>query len=793
MFGLYRRFTVLSLVWIVLILSLACQASEDAAPVLPTALVEQWSSARVLDATPPKPAPARAELRFDDAGVPGLTWRAVSGIQQLKREDGRLMGRSTDEAPILALDVVQPLGVGDELWSVAVRMRTTAGRRVAVHPMPATGPPLPVAVARADDWPLSSPAVSGEEFQTYEIVLDRVFTLEMPVGVRDIRTILLRPTDVADATFAIESVRLVFRQERLAGIASGPGWHGLAETFRETLVTRSPEVVEFDVTIPSGQPWLDLAAGTVEARPPKFVVEVGRPGEAPTVAATLTLSSAEAWQPARVDLAPWRGEAVTLRLRTEAEAEGTLAFWGTPTIRGGAPDPDRPRTVVLFLADTLRADHLEAWGHERSTAPTLARLADEGVRFADTVSQATWTKVSVSSILTSLYPSTTGIADFNDRVAAGETTLAEVFRAAGYATFATSSVPFSGQLTNLHQGVEVMHEFGAGASAGQEFGSKSAAVWVDKYLAWLAHQGDGPTFALIHAMDPHSPFQPRPPYDTLWADAESAARFAAAADQVRPHIESPLLRRFMAPSRADLVTAGVDVDAFVAHEKAWYDGSIRGMDAALARVVEAIEGSGPERSSLLAFVADHGEEFLEHGHHWHGRTVYGEVANVPFVLWGRGVPAGVVIDETVQTIDLMPTLLTLARLPVPERAQGRDLVPQLRGESGRAEGHPAFIEHWVPEPDEEFTRLAIIDGGWKLIRNIDGPPGTPDVELYHRAEDLLDQIDRASDQPEIVAQLTADLDRWQAWAADQRLDQDALEASMSAEQLEQLRSLGYID
>ena len=94
------------------------------------------------------------------------------------------------------------------------------------------------------------------------------------------------------------------------------------------------------------------------------------------------------------------------------------------------------------MGDTLRRDHLDAYGYSRSTAPILSRMAAEGVLFQDTQSQATWTKVSVPSILTSLYPTTHGIANFPDRMPALAVTIAEAFREAGYATWSTSSVPF---------------------------------------------------------------------------------------------------------------------------------------------------------------------------------------------------------------------------------------------------------------------------------------------------------------------------------------------------------------
>ena len=115
------------------------------------------------------------------------------------------------------------------------------------------------------------------------------------------------------------------------------------------------------------------------------------------------------------------------------------------------------------------------------------------------------------SIFSSAYPATTGVRDFTDRLPASATTLAEVLRDAGFATWASSSVPFSGQLSNLQQGVEQLHE---AASVGDDHdGAKSARPYTDRVLEWIEMHRDVPFFAFVHAMDPHSPYEPRAPFD----------------------------------------------------------------------------------------------------------------------------------------------------------------------------------------------------------------------------------------------------------------------------------------
>ncbi|MCP4658266.1 MAG: sulfatase-like hydrolase/transferase, partial [bacterium] len=212
-------------------------------------------------------------------------------------------------------------------------------------------------------------------------------------------------------------------------------------------------------------------------------------------------------------------------------------------------------------------------------------------------------------------------------------------------------------------------------------------------------------------------------------------------------------------------------------------------------------------STLVAFTSDHGEEFLEHGRHFHGQSVYGELLRVPLVLWWPGVlPAGRVIDETVETLDLMPSLLDLSRLPLDAQLQGRSLVPLVTAAEGEApvawRPRPAIAEKAATDstthpvyapPPRETESFAIIAGGWKLIHNRKRSAGRPEYELYDHRDDPLNLSDLASEHPEVVEKLVRQLDAWHQQALSRRLDPDAETAdSLSREELERLRSLGYI-
>lgn len=753
-------------------------------------------------------------------------WAALNDIEGFDVVDGRLVG-TTGELPLL--HAVRPddlLDENDLLHAVEITMQVSAGTAVGVTfngGRRLNEERVLRSIRNAPEPPLHAELEPGDEFHEYR--------LENPgrsFSVGGLRNILVQPTDAADATFAIESVRLIMRKEHLRSIASGPGWQGLDEIYRETIVSRAPERVALDLTLPTN-PWLELAVGTVEDHPVTFNVAIDAgAGDTPLWRRTVTLP--RRWETQRIELAEYAGQQVTLALSLEGDEDGLVGFWGTPVVRSsGARVPPvddarsearaaladggstTPQGVIVFLGDTLRSDHLDAWGHGRKTAPTLTALAAEGVRFADAISPATWTKVAVPSLLSSVYPASHGIVGMADRLSSSATTMAEAFRGAGYATFATSSVSFTGKLSNVHQGVEVLHERASinNGSLGHS-SAKTARTYVDRFLTWLDDHHDVPFFAFIHVFDPHDPFEPYPPYDLMWASPTGKEEHEARLEQVGESLGDDRRvgdgnrfgpERF--PNREELEAAGVDPDVYAAHQLDWYDGSIRGMDAEIARLMEGLEQRGVAGDTLLAFVSDHGEEFLDHGWGWHGNTVYGEAINVPLMLrWPGVLPAGMVVDATVESLSLMTTLLELSGIPVPETAQGQSLLPMVVSPNdptafGWVE-RPAFSERKRiasrrERADYDVDQYSVVLDGWKLVRNVDPPEGMPEFELYDHADDPLDHNDVTAHHPDVVERLTAELVGRLRYVEARKLptDEDVSEGLSPAE-LRRLRSLGYI-
>jgi arylsulfatase A-like enzyme len=309
-----------------------------------------------------------------------------------------------------------------------------------------------------------------------------------------------------------------------------------------------------------------------------------------------------------------------------------------------------------------------------------------------------------------------------------------------------------------------------------------------------------PFFAFVHLYDPHDPFEPRPPYNGLFADLEKKDQHEKDLEEVRKVIAEPLARIFGMPSREELERAGIDADHFVDFDKDWYDGSIRGMDAEIGRIFERLRELGLDEETLVVFAGDHGEEFLEHGKMFHGQSVYGELTRVPLIMrWPGGIPGGKTVDAVTETIDVMPSVLEMSGIAPPEGVQGHSLVPLLREDSGSWQNRPAISEKAKTKPGEgapwpaDTESYSIIDGGFKLVHNRTRKEETPEYELYDAAKDPFDQADLAAQHPDVVKRLAEALEGWYKMANEAKLAPDSEgTAGLSQKQLERLRSLGYI-
>ena len=320
-------------------------------------------------------------------------------------------------------------------------------------------------------------------------------------------------------------------------------------------------------------------------------------------------------------------------------------------------DPRRP-DVMLVSIDTLRADHVGAWGYERPTTPFLDELAATGTRFANAWAAAPWTLPSHATLLTGLLPIHHGAVEGDIALPRDCPLLAESFAAAGYATGGFVATLYVSRQFGFDRGFAHFDDFGI-ADEHQNLSEKpTAAAVFARALAWgRALPAGQPAFLFVHLYDAHYPYEPPAPWET---------RFDRAPRQgdARYRTYSWFLARPLKPAQ-------------LTHQVAQYDEAIAYVDDELRTFVEAWRA---DRPAILSVVADHGEEFGERGSWGHAHTLYPEALHVPWIVNGPPVAPGVV-DEHVGLEDVAATLAGVAGIAFPA-GDGLDRAAQLEGRRG---------------------------------------------------------------------------------------------------------------
>ena len=404
---------------------------------------------------------------------------------------------------------------------------------------------------------------------------------------------------------------------------------------------------------------------------------------------------------------------------------------------GAASKPN----VILIVTDTLRAD-AAAWTAQQGGRSGFAALSADGVNFDRTYAQASWTRPSIATILTAEYPSVHGTEHKMDILPDRALTLAEALKAQGYWTAAFTTNINVAPIFNFQQGFDEFHYlepsfyFGASDSATRLAVYKglraarekvSSAMWVQNYYqdaavvdqhveAWLASKPPEPFFLFIHYMDPHDP------YFEIPYNGRAVARVSTpdpAADRVE-------------------------------ELHGLYREDVRYLDGYLQELVDRLRQSGLYDRSIIAITADHGEEFREHGGWWHGTALYEEQVLVPLIIKRAREPEpGRRRTDVTRSVDIGPTLMAAAGLPVPDAFQGIDLFTG------------TVSEPVLAEEDLEGNRLTSIHSGdWKLITaNRDNPRGLPPVELFKLDDDPRERTNLATRDPDRVSDMLAQLEQ----------------------------------
>jgi arylsulfatase A-like enzyme len=421
---------------------------------------------------------------------------------------------------------------------------------------------------------------------------------------------------------------------------------------------------------------------------------------------------------------------VLIVLATVAVALGVGLFFAL------REEQSRPNIVVIVI-DTLRADHLPLYGYPHATAPFLSELAQDGIVCDRAYSTSSWTAPGMLAAgrARQTDPTITLNAIPDEAV-----TLPEILQRAGYRTF--------GVADNLN--ICAAEGFDQGFDAFQSYNYRGAAAVNAQVVDWTTEilQPESPYFLYVHYMDPHKPYGHRQP----WSSQLGA-------------------------------TGTADISA--------YDSEIRHVDEHIRTLFETM---GWKDNTIVVVTSDHGEEFGDHGEFGHGHNLYDETLQVPLLVYpasalGRN---GGRVRESVSLIDLLPTLREIAGARPAEHEEGLSLLGALRGESRSLEERGEIFAHLQRtrleyRNGEELVSRAAISGTRKYLLTL------PEVreELYDLIDDPGETRNLFSAHPGPASELRRALENFEQTC--ERYPGVSKQIQLDQEQLEKLRSLGYVN
>ena len=702
-----------------------------------------------------------------------ITWGLLRG--RIGYRKGDLVVKGDGSTPVIVSPDAQPID-----WTlyeaVEIRMLAEGGGEIKI---------------RIGSAEFKQPIGSKGEYHDYRFALNAG---DVNVGgVRGSRPLAIMPTDSLTDAVAISSIRLVPRKASFPGVA-GKLYFGKGEEYRNVLYAHAPSSLGFDVAVPrDGRLHFGMGV-TAEGSPVTFRVQL--PGKD---LYSKTVSSAGAWEDAEVDLSAYGGRNLKLVLTIESSRAGAVGLWANPLLSTRLPKA-RPN-VLIYMIDTLRADHASLYGYKRDTTPFLRKLAATGVVFDDCQSQATWTKASVASLFTSIYSYTHGIFNDYDTIPKGAVTLAERMREAGYVTANISASPWAGKITGLQRGFDYMLEFPVVQRRRTDAADRAtdSAALNKVVFPWLERHRDEPFFLYAHATDPHAPYRPPASYEQKFANPAETAEFNRDYASLR---DKGQYGGGTVVSREGSRKNGIDPDKFIRRAIDRYDGEILHNDANLELLAARLKELGLLDNTLIIVVSDHGEEFWDHGWTAHGHSLYQELSHCVCLMWNpKLLPVSRRVTEPVQLIDVMPTVLDLLNLKAPDILQGQSLAPLANGRPFHRRApvmtsrfaHPnAKPNGFVPE--NRINTFALIEANWKLIYREKGKDvGLNRVELYDRRTDRAETNNVAGAHPQDVERMMTALGKWlDAQKQIRALLGKGTRSTLDQQTLDQLRSLGYI-
>lgn len=409
--------------------------------------------------------------------------------------------------------------------------------------------------------------------------------------------------------------------------------------------------------------------------------------------------------------------------------------------------------IFIFLFDACRAGNLSAYGYGRRTSPNVDRLAEEGVLFENAYANASFTRSSVATLFTGLYPENHKVQVLSHSLDSRLLLMPEYLKGKGYRTAIFSAAAIISPAFGFGQGLDEYHTF---FGRWQDRGLTRAGL--EELFSWFSRPG--PMFTYVHFMEPHLPIIPPPPFLDM---------FQPPGNREHP------IRNISQLKRQGHVFTPAEVASIVAD----YDSAIAYVDDRLGKILDWLRRQGLYDESLLVFLSDHGESLGEQGAWSHGTHVFEETIHVPLIV---KFPASLGLRGRVRTVvqlaDVFPTLIDLFGQEIP--LDGRSLMEGLAG--------PDYDDRFVVA--RTFAKQSAFGLRWRDWFYVNEQK-TNNEQLFHLAGDP--QANVAAANPEIVRLFRFWFIRqsWQA-AKDEGKAIEVDLKKLSPEEIENLKSLGYL-
>lgn len=517
-----------------------------------------------------------------------------------------------------------------------------------------------------------------------------------------------------------------------------------------------------------------------------------------------TYANREYWGQRFLDMSHLEGQTVTLAMEAEAERAGTVAFWSVPTLTG-TRSTKKPN-IIFYIIDTGGADYMSVYGYNRRTTPNLERIAAEGAIFERVYSNSSFTGPSTTSFLTSLQHSVLGGVNRNLRTLVPDQvlTMAEHMHRAGFQTAEFTSNPNAGRVCNLERGNDVFRDFNIGNN------SVSSVSLHEDFWQWRKNYPAEPYYVHFQTTDVHRNHTPVAPFAGLFISPERrriADEWLERVNKIRRNVGL-----FDALKKLD-----IDHVAFWTAQRDLHDETMAHQDYQIGQLVARLKAAGEWERTFLIIAADHSVAAGAHDYNLLMRDpvpphveyddpgtpmLRSGVSRIPLiVVWPGHIAKGQRFSQPVSMIDMLPTILDLVDLPMPEVMQGQSLAPLLLGMAGW-ESRPVILDEFVVDPiTGEFRgRIEVIDGRWGSSLEINPWPDLPPEKqrpvpllLYDLWNDPECLNSLHEERPDLVEKYTNFLEaQWEAHQALAKHFTRSKDSPLTPEQLETLRSLGYI-